>query len=161
MAAGLTEAPELESVEYQLIPKEIQHNFFQEVGKKVDPKADDAVRAGKEHMFNTYKKEKSEVVKESRLPNVQVGDSQLLPGEPEDTLIDFTPVYSGNESADMRLISQLRRFFNPDDPSGVEANYWYEQMQRDPKLINVIMPEINEGRRPYYIDGELVFERRD
>ena len=162
MAAGLTEAPEIETVEYVLIDPTIQHNFFQEVGKKVDPKADDAVRAGREHMFYTYRQDKSEVAQQPKLPSVSIEEPALLPGEPADSLIDYNQVYdTSNESSDMRLMSELQKFFNVDDPSGMEANYWYEQMLENPELISVIMPEINKGRRPYYFNGELLFESRD
>jgi|13_taG_2_1085334.scaffolds.fasta_scaffold00316_7 hypothetical protein len=156
LASGLTEAPETESVEYVLIPKEIRHNFFQEVGKKVDPKADDAVRAGREHMFNMYNKPPSEVAAESRLPNVQIQDAGLLPGEPADTTIDYNKQFPGNMEPmrEYSLDLKLKQVF------GDEAYWWKEWMRKDPKRFQEVMEEIDKGRRPYtdLKTGETVYE---
>lgn len=158
MASGLTEAPETESVEYQLIPKEIQPNFFQEVGKKVDPKADDAVRAGREHMFNMYKEDKSEIIaQQAALPNVQVEDSGLLPGEPADTIIDYNKQFPGpmEPMREVSLMIKLKEVFGEQ-----EAPFMLEWMRKDPKRFQEVMQELDEGRRPYvdFKTGETVYE---
>lgn len=158
MAAGLTEAPELESVEYVLIDPLIHHNFFQEVGKKVDPKADDAVRAGREHMFNMYKEDKSEIIaQQAALPDVQVEDSGLLPGEPADTIIDYNKQFPGPQEPmrEMSLMIKLKDVFGEQ-----EAPFMLEWMRKDPKRFQEVMQNLDEGRRPYvdFETGEMVYE---
>ena len=154
----------VETVDYMIIPQNLEANFYKEVGSDISPDSSDFEEVGRQYLFDTYIKESQS---EAELPQLTPGavstsstqrpvsDTDLLPGEPADEEIDFRGVYAG-EAGDMRLISELNRFFG----DSVEAGMWYRKMMEDPSLLNVIMPEIHKGREPMYIDGELVFERR-
>ena len=154
----------VETVDYMVIPQNLEANFYKEVGSDISPDSSDFEEVGRQYMFDTYITGSQS---EAELPQLTPGavstsstqrpvsDTDLLPGEPADEEIDFRGVYAG-EAGDMRLISELNRFFG----DSVEAGTWYRKMMEDPSLLNVIMPEIHKGREPMYIDGELVFERR-
>lgn len=156
IAAGLTEAPEVESVEYVLIDETIQPNFFQEVGKKVDPKSGNAVETGREHLERRYYKPVDQASKKQTLPEMDLGETKLLPGEPEDTLIDYNKQFPGPQEPmrERSLMLKLEQVF------GDQAYWWLEWMRKDPNRFQEVMQNIDEGRRPYTDPktGELVYE---
>jgi len=54
----------------------------------------------------------------------------------------------------MRLIQQMTTVFGGD-----EASSWLEWMRESPERFNMVMGEIEKGRRPYFTtEGELIFE---
>lgn len=157
IAAGLTEAPEVESVEYVLIDETIQPNFFQEVGKKVDPKSGNAVDTGKEHLERRYYKPVDQASKKQTLPEMDLGETKLLPGEPEDTLIDYNKQFPGamEPMREMSLMIKLKEVFGEQ-----EAPFMLEWMRKDPKRFQEVMENLDKGRRPYvdFKTGETVYE---
>ena len=161
IAAGLTEAPEGESVEYVLIDETIEPNFFQEVGKKVDPKSGNAVETGREHLERKYLKPIQQGEQRPMIPEVQTGETQLLPGEPADIQPDLESVYGNQDSTlnrDRDLARALKITFGNNPNWGMLYNDLVEAMNEDPSLTNKIMQGALEGRIPMVINGEVVYE---
>lgn len=145
IAAGLSEAPEIESVEYVLIDETIEPNFFQEVGKKVDPKAKNAVEAGKEHLERMYLKPIQQGEQRPMIPEVQTGDTGLLPGEPADAIIDYNEAFPGPQEPmrELSLMITLKQVFGDE-----MAPFMLDRMRRTPETFQKAMEEIEAGRVP-------------
>jgi len=151
--------PAIEAVDYMILPQELEANFYKEIGKQISPDSTDHEEVGMQYLYETYiNVDQNEAPISPRAVNTQSSPpSGLVPGEPRDVEPDYSSIYPGDSapSSEMRLIQKLTTAFGE---SG-EAASWLEWMRESPERFNMVMGEIEKGRRPYFTtEGELIFE---